>query len=74
VKWSNFGDCEPVSEGASETRIHTGAGHRVYYLRTGSVVYVLQFGGNKSIQKRDIASIIKLARGFKKDALCQNQN
>jgi putative component of toxin-antitoxin plasmid stabilization module len=43
-------------------------------LRTGSVVYVLQFGGNKSIQKRDIASIIKLARGFKKDALCQNQN
>jgi putative addiction module killer protein len=68
AKLGHFGDCEPVGEGVSEMRIHTGAGYRVYYVRTGSVVYVLLCGGNKATQKRDIAAAIKLARNFKKDA------
>ncbi|KIA79038.1 addiction module protein [Chromobacterium piscinae] len=50
----NFGDCEPVGDGISEMRIHTGAGYRVYYTRRGKVVYVLLCGGDKSSQKRDI--------------------
>jgi putative addiction module killer protein len=33
----NFGDCEPVGEGISEMRIHTGPGYRVYYTRRGEV-------------------------------------
>jgi putative addiction module killer protein len=37
----NFGDCEPVGEGVSEMRIHTGPGYRVYYMRRGPAVYVL---------------------------------
>lgn len=68
AKLGNFGDSEPVGEGVSEMRIHTGAGYRVYYVRTGSVVYVLLCGGNKSSQSRDIATAKKLARDFKKDA------
>ncbi len=50
----NFGDCEPVGEGVSEMRIHCGPGYRVYYSRTGDVVYLLLCGGDKSTQRRDI--------------------
>lgn len=61
----NFGDCEPVGEGVSEMRVHIGAGYRVYYMRTGTTVYVLLTGGNKSSQKKDIALAKKMAREFK---------
>ena len=50
----NFGDCEPVGEGVSEMRVHCGPGYRVYYSRTGDVVYLLLCGGDKSTQRRDI--------------------
>jgi putative addiction module killer protein len=63
----HFGDCEPIGGGVSEMRIHVGAGYRLYFVRTGSVVYVLLCGGNKSSQKRDIATAKKLARELKKD-------
>ena len=36
----NFGDCEPVGEGVSES-IHHGPGFRVYFVRLGAAVYVL---------------------------------
>jgi putative addiction module killer protein len=68
AKLGHFGDCEPVGEGFSEMRIHAGAGYPVYFVRTGSVVYVLLCGGSKSTQKRDIATAKKLARELKKDA------
>lgn len=58
----NFGDCEPVGEGVSEMRIHTGPGYRVYFTRQGQVVYVLLLGGDKSTQRRDITRAIKMAR------------
>jgi putative addiction module killer protein len=61
----NFGDCKPVGEGVSEMRIHVGAGYRVYYMRTGTTVYVLLTGGNKSSQKKDIAQAKKMAHEFK---------
>ena len=68
AKLGHFGDCEPVGKGVSEMRIHAGAGYRVYFMRTGSVVYVLLCGGSKSTQKRYIATAKKLARELKKDA------
>ena len=61
----NFGDCEPVGEGVSEMRIHSGPGYRVYFTRRGRVVYVLLSGGDKSTQKRDIKRAIQLARELK---------
>jgi putative addiction module killer protein len=62
-----FGDCEAVGEGISEMRIHVGAGYRVYFIRSSSVVYVLLCGGSKSTQKRDIMKAKKLVRELKKD-------
>ena len=49
-----FGDCKPVGEGVSEMRIHAGPDYRVYFTRTGAVVYVLLCGGDKGSQERDI--------------------
>jgi len=61
----NFGDCAPVGEGVSEMRIHTGPGYRVYFVRSGTTIYVLLVGGDKSTQKQDIARAKKLAREWK---------
>ncbi len=61
----NFGDCEPVGDGVSEMRIHFGPGYRVYFTRTGDVVYVLLCGGTKRGQSRDIAKAKELARLLK---------
>lgn len=61
----NFGDCEPVGEGVSEMRIHVGQGYRVYFVRTGTTIYVLLVGGNKSTQSQDIVRAKHLARTLK---------
>ena len=61
----HFGDCEPVGEGVSEMRIHTGPGYRVYLTRTGADAYLLLAGGDKSSQKRDIANAKQMARQWK---------
>lgn len=61
----NFGDCEPVGEGVSEMRIHFGPGYRVYFSRTGTTIYVLLVGGDKSTQKKDIARAKQMAREFR---------
>jgi putative addiction module killer protein len=62
----NFGDCEAVGEGVSEMRVHVGAGYRIYYARTGSIVYVLLAGGTKASQTKDIAKAKRMARELKK--------
>lgn len=61
----NFGDCEPVGEGVSEMRIHFGPGYRVYFVKSGSTVYVLLYGGRKGSQKRDIERAKTMARELK---------
>jgi len=62
----NFGDCEPVGEGVSEMRIHTGPGYRAYFTRRAGVVYLLLLGGDKSSQQRDIKRAIDMVRTLDK--------
>lgn len=61
----NPGDVKPVGEGVSELRIKYGPGYRVYFVREGSVVYVLLCGGDKSTQDKDIRLAKKLAQQLK---------
>jgi putative addiction module killer protein len=58
----NFGECAPVGDGVSEMKIHVGPGYRVYFTRSGEVIYLLLCGGNKSTQKADIRRAKALAR------------
>lgn len=67
AEFGNLGDCSPVGEGVSEMRIHYGPGYRLYFKRTGDVVYLLLIGGDKSGQKRDIATALKMAKLLTKD-------
>jgi putative addiction module killer protein len=67
AEFGNLGDCSPVGEGVSEMRIHYGPGYRLYFKRTGDVVYLLLAGGDKSSQKRDIAAALKIAKSLQKD-------
>ena len=68
AKAGNFGDCEPVGDGLSEMRIDFGPGYRVYFMRIGTVVYLLLCGGDKSTQRADIASARRMARQVKEAA------
>jgi putative addiction module killer protein len=48
-----------------EMRIHVGPGYRVYFVRTGTTIYALLVGGDKSTQKPDVARAKKMARELK---------
>jgi putative addiction module killer protein len=61
----NFGDWKAVGAGICEMRIHAGPGYRIYYTRTGTTVYVLLTGGDKSTQKKDILLAKQIAREIK---------
>jgi putative addiction module killer protein len=63
----NFGDCEPVGEGVSEMRVHVGPGYRIYFTRTGDIVYLLLCGGKKSNQSRDIKKAVELAHALREE-------
>jgi len=63
----NFGDCDSVGEGVSEMRVHVEPGYRIYFVRTGSTIYVLLTGGDKSTQKPDIARAKTMARELKEN-------
>jgi putative addiction module killer protein len=62
LRGGNFGDSEPIGEGASESKIDFGAGYRIYYGTDGKKILLLH-GGDKSSQPSDI----KAAQAYWKD-------
>ena len=64
LRSGNPGDVRPVGRGISEMRIDYGPGYRVYFVRRGQTLIVLLAGGDKSTQRRDINTAIRLAEGL----------
>ena len=56
VMAGNFGDCNPIGDGAHELVVDFGHGYRVYFGQDGDMV-VLLGGGDKSTQQSDIARL-----------------
>jgi putative addiction module killer protein len=54
VEAGNMGDCQPVGEGAVESRVHVDAGYRIYCGRRGKILVILLCGGDKGSQAADI--------------------
>jgi len=57
----NPGDVQPIGGGLSEMRIDYGPGYRVYYMKSGLVLVVLLYGGDKRTQQTDINKARRLA-------------
>lgn len=47
LKGSLLGDTKPVGDSIYEMRFHFGPGYRIYYVRSGSEIYLLLIGGDK---------------------------
>lgn len=44
-----------------QARIHVGAGHLVCFKKSGTAIYTLLAGGNKSTQQRDQQLVLEIA-------------
>ena len=60
----HFGDHHGVGGNVSEMRLDFGPGYRIYYhVMADDLILLLQAGGDKSTQKRDIARAGKMLPG-----------
>lgn len=59
LRLGNFGDCKSVGNGVYELRIRAGPGFRVYFGLERQKLVILLCGGDKSTQKKDIATAIE---------------
>ena len=62
MELGNYGTCEPVGGGVSESKIDWGPGLRLYFVERGNTLVVLLCGGDKSTQQSDIERAKKLAK------------
>ena len=53
-----------LSDGVRELKIDFGPGYRVYHTERGGALIVLQAGGDKSTQPKDIKAAIDLAKNL----------
>jgi putative addiction module killer protein len=60
----NPGDVGSVGAGVCELKVDVGPGYRVYFTSRGVRLVVLQVGGDKRTQRRDIERAKELARGL----------
>jgi len=65
ISCGNFGDVKSVGDSVYELRIDYGPGFRVYFVRQGQTVILLLCGGDKSTQRRDIETAVRIALNFK---------
>jgi putative addiction module killer protein len=61
VRAGNLGDAK-FFDGVGEMRIDVGPGYRLYFVKRGKTVIVLLCGGDKSTQRRDIATAKSMAK------------
>lgn len=54
IALGNYGDYKSIGEGVYESRIHYGAGYRLYFAEQSRTLVLLLIGGNKSTQAKDI--------------------
>jgi len=66
MKNGNFGRSRSVGDGVLELKINFGPGYRVYYLREGSVVVILLYGGDKGSQQADILKAVEYAADYRR--------
>ena len=62
--YGNPGVHRNLTEGVSELKIDAGPGYRVYYSLRGERLLLLNAGGSKSTQEKDIAKAMELNRNF----------
>lgn len=60
MRAGNFGDSEPIGDGASENKIDYGPGYRIYYGIDGKALVILLLCGDKATQAADI----EIARSY----------
>ena len=50
--------------GIAEARIDYGPGYRIYFQKRGNALIILLCGGDKSTQKQDIETALRLAKEY----------
>lgn len=61
----NPGSHRVLTDGVSELKIDVGPGYRVYYSLRGTRLLLLLGGGDKSTQRTDLATAIRLAKNYR---------
>ena len=67
LRLGNVGVVRALGDGVSELKIDYGPGYRVYYAMCGKTVVLLLIGGDKSTQRKDIATAKRYWKNYQGD-------